>query len=79
MDKGDLEKALGVVEFIKFFMLRENQVDFILETGYLPIREDVIRDPHYRTLCQRQPRPWEIDYRNCGFYLAGRSAVRVLG
>ncbi len=61
VDKGDLEKALGVVEFIKFFMLRENQVDFILETGYLPIREDVIRDPRYQDFVANvNPGTWEI-------------------
>lgn len=61
VDRGDEEKALGVVEFIKFFMEQENQVEFALATGYLPIREDVIDDPRYEQyVAEVNPGTWDI-------------------
>ena len=61
VDKGNAQKASGVIEFIKFFMEQENQVEFALATGYLPIREDVINDERYQDYVTNvNPGNWEI-------------------
>lgn len=48
VDRGKSENALGVVEFIKFFMEVEQQLDFVLATGYLPISKAVLDHPKYQ-------------------------------
>ncbi len=55
------EKALGVIEFIKFFMLQEKQVEFSLRSGYRPIRADVMENPQYKDyIANVNPGSWKI-------------------
>lgn len=61
IDRGADEKALGVIEFIKFFMLQEKQVEFSLRSGYLPIRADVMENPQYKDyIANVNPGSWKI-------------------
>lgn len=54
IDRGQEEKAAGVVEFIKFFATPEQQALFVLATGYLPINEEVLNNPDYKNYLENE-------------------------
>lgn len=54
IDRGEDEKAAGVVEFIKFFAAAEQQASFALATGYLPINGDVLENPEYKDYLENE-------------------------
>ena len=52
VDRGADEKEAGVVEFVKFFATAEQQANFALATGYLPINEAVMENPEYKNFVE---------------------------
>lgn len=54
IDRGQEEKAAGVVEFIKFFATPEQQALFVLATGYLPINDEVLNNPDYKNYLENE-------------------------